>query len=217
MEIELKYNIPDAGVIEKMWRQEVFEKYGTVDRDTMIPMAATYYDTEGGTLSGVDAAFRIRKEGQHYVATLKWNDRVEDGLFEREELNISVEEEQCGNPTLSVFSESGITDALVKLVGDQPLKPTIKTDFIRHIMRIDTGSSIFEADLDTGTILAGSQSLTICELEIELYTGSREELEKIGRDIADRFGLQPGVKSKYQRGLEVYNNERMKDLQRTLD
>ena len=207
MEIELKYSIPDQGIIDQMWRREVFEKYGTVDRDTTIPMTATYYDTEEGSLSAVDAAFRIRKEGGHFVATLKWNDTVQDGLFEREELNINVEEQQCENPTLSVFSESGITEELIARVGGQPLRPTIKTDFIRHIMRIDTGTSIFEADLDTGTILAGSRTLTICELEIELYTGSREEMEKIGKDIAKRFGLVPGVKSKYQRGLEALFSE----------
>ena len=94
MEIELKYSIPDDGIIEKMWRQEVFEKYGTVDRNTTIPMSATYYDTEEGLLSSVDAAFRIRKEGRHFIATLKWNDKVQDGLFEREELNINLEEGQ---------------------------------------------------------------------------------------------------------------------------
>ena len=102
------------------------------------------------------------------------------------------------------FSESENTRELIDLVGDQLLLPTIRTVFDRHIMRIDTGSSIFEADLDRGTILAGTESLTICELEIELYSGSREELEKFGKKLADRFGLEPGVKSKFQRGLEVY-------------
>ena len=202
MEIELKYSIPDAGIIEQMWRQEVFEEYGTVDRDTMIPMSATYYDTAEGSLSAVDAAFRIRKEGVHYVATLKWNDRVQDGLFEREELNINLEEGQCRTPTLRIFSESENTRSLIELVGDRPLVPTIKTDFIRHVMRIDTGTSIFEADLDTGSIIAGTESLTICELEIELYSGSRDEMTRVGQDLADRFGLVPGVKSKFQRGLE---------------
>ena len=73
MEIELKYSIPDAGIIDQMWHQEVFEEYGSVDRNSMIPMAATYYDTS------------------------------RDGLFEREELNINLEEEQCRAPTLSIF------------------------------------------------------------------------------------------------------------------
>ncbi len=205
MEIELKYNIPDASVVEQMWHQEVFEKYGSVDRNAKVHMAATYYDTAEGTLSGVDAAFRIRQEGEHFVATLKWNDTSSDGLFEREELNINLEEEQCRTPTISIFSESENTRELIDLVGDKLLLPTIRTVFDRHIMRIDTGSSIFEADLDIGTILAGTESLTICELEIELYSGSREEMEKVGRDLAGRFGLEPGVKSKFQRGLEAYN------------
>ena len=204
MEIELKYSIPDDGIIEKMWRQEVFEKYGTVDRNTTIPMSATYYDTEEGLLSSVDAAFRIRKEGRHFIATLKWNDKVQDGLFEREELNINLEEGQCRNPTLRLFSQSEDISALIELVDDRPLLPTIRTDFMRHVMRIDTGTSIFEADLDTGSITAGTEKLAICELEIELYSGSRDEMTRVGQDLADLFGLVPGVKSKFQRGLEAY-------------
>lgn len=205
MEIEMKYSIPDETIIEKMWTQTVFEKYGSVDRNTVIQMAATYYDTADGLLSSVDAAFRTRREGNHYVATLKWNDSVRDGMFEREELNINIEESQSHEPTLQVFAESENSRPLLNLVGDRPLYATIETDFIRHVMRVDTGSVIFEADLDIGTIKAGEVTLPICELELELYSGSSEAMEKIGRDLAQKFGLIPGVKSKFQRGLEAYN------------
>lgn len=203
MEIEMKYSIPDENIIEKMWTQEVFEKYGSVDRNTVIQMAATYYDTAEGLLSSVDAAFRTRKEGNHFVATLKWNDSVHDGLFEREELNINIEEAQCHEPTLQIFAESENTRPLINLVEDRPLYSTIETDFIRHVMRVDTGSVIFEADLDIGSIIAGEVTLPICELELELYSGSIEAMEKVGMDLAERFGLVPGVKSKFQRGLEA--------------
>ena len=70
-------------------------------------------------------------------------------------------------------------------------------------MRIDTGTTIFEADLDVGSIITSAKNLDICELEIELYSGSRDELVSIGEDIAERFGLVPGLKSKYQRGIEA--------------
>lgn len=211
MEIELKYMIPDDVMLKDMWQEDVFGKYGTVDRNTAIDMDATYYDTAEGDLSRVDAAFRIRKEGASYVATLKWADSVDDsGLFEREELNIHLDDRECKRPTLRIFSESESCRKLIDIVDDKPLLPIIKTDFKRHIMRIDAGTSIFEADLDIGKILAGGEELEIRELELELYSGGQTEMEKAGSDIAARFGLVPGVKSKYQRGLEALCKERNK-------
>ena len=203
MEIELKYGIPDPGIIDSLWKEEVFSRYGSVDKKTTIPMLATYYDTKAGDLRKADAAFRIRKEGDQPVATLKWNDSVKEGLFEREELNFNLTDSDCETPTLSKFIESESACALIEKVGDRPLVPVLKTDFTRKTMRIDTGTTIFEADLDVGSIITSAKNLDICELEIELYSGSRDELVSIGEDIAERFGLVPGLKSKYQRGIEA--------------
>lgn len=203
MEIELKYGIPDPAIIDSLWKEEVFGGYGSVDKNTMISMSATYYDTREGDLRKAKAAFRIRREGDQPVATLKWNDSVREGLFEREELNINLTDSDCDAPTLKKFAESESAVPLIETVGDRPLIPVIKTNFTRRIMRIDTGTTIFEADLDTGIIITSKKNLDICELEIELYSGSREELVHIGEDLAKRFGLIPGVKSKYQRGIEA--------------
>lgn len=84
MEVELKYGIPDPAIINSLWTEEVFSEYGSVDKNTSIPMSATYYDTEDRDLQNEKAAFRIRKEGDQPVATLKWNDSVREGVFERE-------------------------------------------------------------------------------------------------------------------------------------
>ncbi|MGI6205229.1 MAG: CYTH domain-containing protein [Anaerovoracaceae bacterium] len=204
MEVELKYGIPDPAIIDSLWTEEVFSEYGSVDKNTSIPMSATYYDTEDRDLQKEKAAFRIRKEGDQPVATLKWNDSVREGVFEREELNINLTEDDGPAPALSKFAENESAAALIEKVGEKPLIPVVETNFTRKIMRIDTGTTIFEADLDVGTIVTpDNKDLDICELEIELYSGSRDELAKIGKDLAKRFGLVPGVKSKYQRGIEA--------------
>lgn len=205
MEIELKYLIEDEETQKKLWNLSVFKKYGEVELHAETNMRAVYYDTEDGLLRSVDAAFRIRKENDRYVATLKWGGMNDEALHEREELNLPL----CGmsdteKPSLKVFSESEKGRELMELTGDRDLIPVVETSFTRKIMRIDTGRAICEAALDTGKIIAGGGSADIRELELELFSGNVEEIEAIGRDLSERFSIRPGILSKYARGLELY-------------
>jgi inorganic triphosphatase YgiF len=207
MEIEFKYLIPDGSIIDEMWQETVFKKYGDVDSRQAVQMKATYYDTSDWLLNSIDVAFRIRHEGPHVVATIKWGGRQTDGLHEREELNIQLAESfDDSKPALDVFAESEKGRELIDLVGERPLQKKLETDFLRKIRRIDTGSAICEAALDMGSIITASGTQEIRELELELYSGDVREIEKIGGDLAERFGLVPGVKSKYVRGMEMLKN-----------
>ena len=120
MEIELKYLIEDEETQKKMWNPSVFKKYGEVELHAETNMRAVYYDTEDNLLRSVDAAFRIRKENDRYVATLKWGGTSDKALHEREELNLPL----CNisgavKPSLKVFSESEKGRELIELTGDR--------------------------------------------------------------------------------------------------
>ena len=204
MEIELKYLIADEDTQKRLWSESVFKKYGDVDLHAETNMRAIYYDTRDGLLRSVDAAFRIRKENDRMVATLKWGGRSEEELHEREELNLPLcNPSDAEKPTLKVFAESEKGRELIELTGDKELIPMVETSFTRKTMRIDTGESICEAALDTGRIITAHGNADIRELELELFSGSIEDVEEIGRDLAERFSLQPGIKSKYARGVEI--------------
>lgn len=203
MEIELKYSIPDPSVIGEMWTDEVFRGFGEIDIDSQVQMNAVYYDTSEMILNKEKAAFRIRMENSQPVATLKWGDSQQDGLFEREELNIKLTGERCRKPGLQLFAESAVGRRLAELVGDRPLVEVLRTEYLRKIKRIDTGRVIFEADLDEGEIVTPKGNLKICELELEHYSGDIEEMIRIGKKLADRFGLQTGAESKFIRGIEL--------------
>ncbi len=204
MEIELKYLIENEETQQRIWNEAVFQKYGTVDMRPDTEMLAVYFDTPDGILSRVDAAFRIRKENERVVATLKWGGTNKDALHEREELNISLcGEAETANPSLAVFAESERGRELIELVGDREMIPTVEMRFLRKVMMADTGETIFEAALDTGKIVTNYGEAEIRELELELFSGNIAELEKIGDDLAKRFSLIPGIKSKYARGIEM--------------
>ncbi len=207
MEIELKYSIPDPSVIDALWNSKVFDEIGETDVDSQVCMNAVYYDTQDGALREECAAFRIRRENDQSVATLKWNDHHSGSLFEREELNIKLADERCREPDLCIFSESAEGKRLLEKVGDRPLKEILRTEYLRRVKRIDTGTVIFEADLDVGQIVTSTGTAEICELELEHFSGSLEELKKIGEALAKRFGLQGGVDSKYSRGLKLLEGD----------
>ena len=121
----------------------MFGKYGEVDLHAETNMRAVYYDTEDGLLRSVDAAFRIRKENDRYVATLKWGGTSDEALHEREELNLPLcEKSDAEEPSLKVFAESEKGRELIELAGERKLIPTVETSFTRRTMRIDTGKTI---------------------------------------------------------------------------
>ena len=56
----------------------------------------------------------------------------------------------------------------------------------------------------TGKIITSGGNADIRELELELFSGDVEDIEAIGRDLAEKFSLRPGIVSKYARGIELY-------------
>lgn len=126
-------------------------------------------------------------------------------LHEREELNLPLcEKSDAEEPSLKVFAESEKGRELIELAGERKLIPTVETSFTRRTMRIDTGKTICEAALDTGKIITSGGNADIRELELELFSGDVEDIEAIGRDLAEKFSLRPGIVSKYARGIELY-------------
>jgi triphosphatase len=173
-------------------------------------MKAAYYDTNSHTLSKNGIAFRIRSEGDKVMATLKWKDDESkvagQGLYKRLELNVPLSAadgaESCfANPDPSIFKESPEGREMLGMIEGAPLKRVFDTVFTRRMMRIDFQGSIMEVSLDVGDVLAGGSSLPIHELEIELYSGSEDDLTEIGRQTVEKYGLRPETRSKYARGV----------------
>ncbi|MDD4378049.1 MAG: CYTH domain-containing protein [Eubacteriales bacterium] len=204
MEIELKYAVTNMEVSQNILDDKYLKTIKDKDSDEVINMKAIYYDTEDRDLFSSKIAFRVRQEGSKIVATVKWNGTSTDGLHEREEINVPVEDETFFEaPTLSIFKESPIEDKLLNISKGKKIIPIMEMVFTRKQMRIDTGKSISEISVDTGEIITKNGNAPICEVEIELYSGDKEDMEKLGNDLADRYNLVPENTSKYKRGLDL--------------
>ncbi|MBR4020486.1 MAG: CYTH domain-containing protein, partial [Firmicutes bacterium] len=169
-----------------------------------IAMYAVYFDTEDRRLLKEGIAFRIRREGCSLQATLKWNGSSEDGMHKREELNVAVDNpEKLHAPDIDIFAQSDMGEALLDIVGAEPLVPLMEVDSVRHQVRIDTGKSISELSVDRGEVRAGEKSAPILELEIELFSGEEADMAVIGETLAEKYGLQASNISKFKRGLDL--------------
>lgn len=205
MEIELKYNIPDAATADEIWDNELFKDYEEDGSREETFLAAKYFDTEDYDLSRNEIAYRVRKEGEHTVAALKWKGHSEDGLHVREEINVPVHSEE---PDPSVFKESKIGSQVMEFVGDSTLHSILETLVNRRNLRIDTGEGIFEMSVDEGSIVTEYGEVPIREVELELYSGDTEELIKVGSLLRDKYNLTEEDESKYSRGMKLIEANR---------
>ncbi len=204
MEIELKYRIEDEAVIEAIFQDPYIEMIKDKQTEESIDMYAVYFDTADHRLLAEGIAFRIRREGCSLQATLKWNGSEEGGMHKREELNIAVDDpEKLHEPDIDIFSQSDMGDALLDIVGSEPLVPLMEVDSVRHQVRIDTGKSISELSIDKGEVRVGEKSSEILEMEIELFSGEEADMIALGDSLAEKFGLKASNISKFKRGLDL--------------
>ncbi len=200
MEIELKYRIPDGQTAERIWEDSLFSEIEEEDSREEIPMHAIYYDTPQMDLAKNEIAYRVRREGDRQIATIKWKGKSEDGLHVREELAVPVADSA---PDIQVFLESDIGKDLEELVADKVMTELMHTEITRRRFRIDTGDGLFEISVDEGIISTRCGQSDILEVEVELFSGETEELLQIGRKLEEVYGLETEDTSKYAKGMEM--------------
>jgi inorganic triphosphatase YgiF len=202
MEIELKYKIQSRELLEKIERDKFLVSMADEGSAAVVTMKAAYFDTEDRILMRNDIAFRIRKEGDRLVGTLKWGDKDMgvSGLYAREEISVPVADDSCFlSPDPYIFKESREGQEMLEAISGQPLVLIFETVFTRKRFRIDSAGTICELSLDAGEIIAGDRRAPIQELEIELFSGSKDELIRIGDRVAEAYGLSPEPLSKFAR------------------
>lgn len=198
MEIELKYAINDNETAMRIWEDEDLKKLEEPETRETVFMKATYFDTEDYDLCGNDMAYRVRREDDRLIASLKWGGKNEGALHTREEINIPVIDT---HPNPVTFEESDIGKDLIRIIGGKPLRPIIEMHIERRRFRVDTQSSLLEVSVDSGEIVTEKGSSPICEVEIELFSGEQEDLLETGQQLVDKYGVVSEKRSKFYRGL----------------
>lgn len=198
MEIELKYAINSKETAARIWQDETLKKMEEPETRETVFMKATYFDTDDYDLCTNDMAYRIRCEGDRMIACLKWGGRSDGALHTREEINIPV---MSTHPNPVTFEESDVGQDLIRMIDGKQLHPIMDMQIERRRFRIDTQNSLLEISLDSGLIVTEKGSAPICEVEIELFSGDQEDLLKVGRRLAEEYGIVSEKRSKFYRGL----------------
>ena len=200
-EVELKLQLP-AGASTAVEREVAGEGAAR------LRLQAIYFDAANGHLAAAGLALRLRKEGRFWVQTLKAGSA--HGL-ERAEHEVRLAAPRGGGvPRLDVARHAGTAagEALVRMLGDDgaaALLARYRTDVTRLRRTLRTRRGRVELALDSGRIAAaqadGSErDWPLCELEVELVSGTPLAVIECARRLAARHALWPDTRSKAERG-----------------
>lgn len=199
-EVELKLQVMEESAWESLKNQlKAMPGAGGYEK---IPLAANYFDTRDGLLHKERLAYRTRKEGTQWVATIKGGGSVRNGLHKREEWNLCVD---AGCVDLHAFTQTDIDQEILHKLKGKELVSIVQTEFIREIVMLHIDGSQIEIAMDQGIIVAGGKTAPILEIELELKMGQETALMNLGEHLMAQFPLKRSDKSKFLRGLELRN------------
>ena len=198
-ETELKLSLPSV-CLPALRAHPVFvsaEKLGepkTLDN--------TYFDTPDLQLQAQHIALRTRQQGDLWLQTVKCASVSVGGLSQRPEW----EKPYSGEFD---FQDIELKPLRKKLQALQPqLQPVFTTIFTRetYFYKSDTDAEILLM-VDQGDILAKGLQLPLCEVELELVSGSPQDLLQLAVELAENLPLLPSDVSKAERGYRLYRAE----------
>ncbi len=202
MEIELKYQVNEEFTRDRLLEDSYITEKASGEEE-VLDMRAAYFDTEDKALKAAKITFRVRKENEKTIATIKWDGNSKNGLHIRNELNLNVPEEFYEKPDPTVFTGSEIMPKLEKAWAGKELLPVMHMEYVRHQILVDTGKCICEVSVDNGLIRTAKGDAEISEMEIELYSGDQEDMLTFGERLKNKYNLEPSDVSKYKRGLKI--------------
>ncbi|MFM2329708.1 MAG: hypothetical protein RLZZ494_1811 [Pseudomonadota bacterium] len=223
-EIELKCQIPAANLAAlRADLQTVGQSPGATL--TQQRLQARYFDTPSRHLAHARAALRLRREGDVWVQTLKALSTTPGAThLHRLEHNAEVIDAADGGvPALhlarhlhtpageALAAALGVTleafEMHAKAGETLGLAPTFETDIHRTQATVMHQGACIELALDEGEVRASGRVLVLCELEMELRSGSVAALIDLAQHWAQAHGLWLDVRSKAERGERLARGE----------
>lgn len=163
-----------------------------------------YFDTPDFDLQRKRGAFRLRREGYHWVQAVKLEARSVGGLSTRPEWEARVTGNRPDTEVLPAEARQHLDPAIVAR-----LAPVFATDFQRTTWRLALPAGELEIALDMGHIRAGENDLPVAEVELELKSGEGAVLFEAALALLEEVPLLPEYRSKALRGYELVGAHRM--------
>ena len=180
------------------------EKIRQIDKDIeadtqVFSMETTYYDTSDGALAARRYTLRRRMENDLSVCTLKTP--AEHGS--RQEYEVKEDTIEAALPVLcKLYYDADLPQILKKGIA-----PLCGAQFTRIAKKVSFGGSVLELALDKGILTGGGKEIPLCEVEVELKEGSREEALAYAALLAETYDLTQETKSKFKRARDLARGE----------
>ena len=190
IEFELKYKATEE--VQRKLRK-CAEDWQTIHMET------TYYDTRNQALSQRKYTLRRRLENGVSVCTVKTPvDEIGRGEWE-----VQAESIEAAIPELCKL---GCPENL-RVLTEEGVIPVCGAKFVRQAAMVTLGEMVAELALDTGKLFSGSRCQPLCEVELELKRGDRQQLVVYAGLLARQYDLIPETRSKFQRALALWKEE----------
>ena len=201
-EIEIKLSVPEEHAL-RLW--EVLARHPH-DKPVTHRLFSAYYDTPECALKTVGAALRLRRQGGRWIQTVKSDGQVAGGLHRHVEHEVEVAAQL---PSFPAMTEAGLGD----LVADRRLREALTVAFTTEFNRTSTllrpaAGKVVEVSLDRGGIAAGDRREPICEIELELKSGTPRCLFDLALEIAAVLPVRFDNRSKAERGYALAANSK---------
>lgn len=193
VEIEIKLAL-DAGAVRKLPHHPALAQ-GQPVRQRLY---SVYFDTADFALLRAGIALRLRREGFHWVQTVKARAGSGGVLAQRPEWEVRVAGKR---PDLAVLPDEA--RAWLPDVAVDRLAPVFETAFRRTAWQVPTADGSVEVALDQGEIRAGEKTWPIREVELELKAGTVAELFTLADRLVADLPVHLEPRSKAQRGYQL--------------
>ncbi|PHS16880.1 MAG: hypothetical protein COA86_11515 [Kangiella sp.] len=161
-----------------------------------------YFDNSEFKLRELAIGMRLRYVDNKIIQCVKSSGKAIGGLHQRNEDEVELDDADLDitkiqEPYLQILIEEAYEEG-----GE--FVPCFETNFDRtaSLLTFSDGTQI-EIALDTGEIVSDSKKLDICEVELELITGSADYVFALGRYLIKELGLVLANSSKARRGYSL--------------
>ena len=200
MEREFKWMIPDPSEFDPIADSSTIS--ALVQKKGRLEMEAMYYDTADNLIARCHGGLRLRRENETRVVCLKL--AAESGfggaLKAREEYECTAPDIRTGIQNLpAAGAPQDICDCLLQA----NLIELGRTAFTRFWFLLSYQGCTCELAFDYGKLTRNGRVGPICEMELELKSGSEADFDALAVQLQQEFDLKPQPLSKLARMMRL--------------
>ncbi len=160
-----------------------------------------YFDTPELLLLQQGVGLRRRFDGKQWFQTVKESGHAQQGLHQRREWECRLENDTFD---LQHLHQTPLATLIEDESKWQQITAIFTTDFQREIMLLSIeGGLEIELAYDRGVVYTDDSELPIHEVELELKSGSVEQLQVVAMQLQQTMPVEPSDISKAQRGYQL--------------